>query len=147
MVQLVWAGSVVSLLEQVLFVFLIFSSLLLQLNLQCLHIHNKLLCAFARSIIFLQTEYQQLELSPKSWGDEWKLEEMEYLIHCRCQCGLGRERSVKMSFTGRQTCELMYAVLKIFCREDLHRNCNGIRLLHLVFKSLDCFKLPCFSFD
>lgn len=57
-----------------LFVFLIFPSLLLQLNLQCLHIHSKLLCAFARSIIFLQTEYQRFELSPKNGGmsENWR---------------------------------------------------------------------------
>lgn len=67
MSQLVSARPVcLSLLTQVL-VF-IFCSLLLQLNLWYLLIHNKLFWALARSLLFLQTECQWFDLFPKKMG-------------------------------------------------------------------------------
>lgn len=92
MSQLVSARPVcLSLLTQVL-VF-IFCSLLLQLNLWYLLIHNKLFWALARSLLFLQTECQWFDLFPKKNGEI----NAECPSHYRCQCDLGRKQSV--SFT------------------------------------------------
>lgn len=44
-------------------------------------------------------------------------------------------------------CELTCTGLEIVRNQNLQRNCNGFRMLLLVFKSLDCCELPCFSFD